>query len=651
MICEVPGTSADGRQWLAIVGTAVLLAMGCGDGEGAAANADGGKGGAGLFVKVTDSEKRPVADAVVSTEPATRSALTDGLGSVFLADVTPGIYAVTAQHASLGSARGPVTVTASGVTQVELTLQKEAVLPGAPTARIVAPVAGARFGRGEPVMLRGMVADDKDPPGALTIEWSSNLDGKLSDASARADGSVEVTAAALSAGAHVVTLKVKDNEGLSGSALVTLVVDSGGAGADSGPDMPVPADGPLPDTSPPTDMGLPGQDGPDGGPPPADTAVEPNLGLVLAPLSHDGSTVTLTWTPTPDDGFASYRIYRASGASAAFEVINIVSDSKVRSYRDTTVAFGIVYRYRVDGLTGAARVVPSNVQMITAGNFIALNTQVTAMLVDPTRPYLYALDTVNNSLHFVNLTSRTVEKTIFVGSKPADLDINKAGTELFIANFGSTEIAVVNLDTREKARALLVNTTLGTWDGNPYRLVCTAGDTLLFTSLDQWNDLKVVRASDGSAVANTGSVYQPDLAASPDGTSVYVGESGISRSTVYRFDIVGNTLMQVDVSGDVGGFTSRNVVATRDGNYVFYAGQKFLAKNLKSVLGTFGEPVLAATADGAVVIGTKHIFNGTTFAMVRPLPIEPAAVALSPDDATLYLYDNNTSRIYLHALR
>jgi DNA-binding beta-propeller fold protein YncE len=655
MRAEQPGTAAAvGWRWLALVAAAALLASGCGDGDSAPASTDGGRGsGSGLFVRVTDSEKRPVADAVVSTEPATRSAITDGLGTVLLSDLAPGIYAVTAQHASLGSARGPVTVAASGVVQVELALQQQAVLPGAPTARILSPAAGGRFQRGEPILFRGMVADDKDAASSLTVEWTSNLDGKLSGAAAGADGIAELTVSTLSAGAHVVTLKVKDAEGLSGSGLVTLVVSGTGAGGtDGGPaDAPAPTDGPVAEGGPDLEGGMVGLDGSADVPAPGDVPVDPNLALVLQPLSHDGSAVTVTWTPTPEDAFASYRVYRTKGTGTPFEVINILTDFKARAYRDTTVAFGIEYQYRVDGLTATGRVVPSNVQSITAGNFIALNTQVTAMLVDPTRPYLYALDTVNNSLHFVNLTSKTVEKTIFVGSKPADLDINKAGNELFIANFGSTEIAVVNLDTREKARALLVNTTLGTWDGNPYRLVCTAGDTVLFTSLDQWNDLKLVRASDGSSVANTGSVYAPDLAASPDGTSVYVGESGISRSTVYRFDIVGTTLMQVDVSGDVGGYSSRNVVATRDGNFVFYAGQKFLARNLKSVLGTFSEPILAATADGSVVIGTKNIFDGNTFGTIRPLPIAPAAVALSPDDATLYLYDNGSSRIYVHALR
>jgi DNA-binding beta-propeller fold protein YncE len=344
-------------------------------------------------------------------------------------------------------------------------------------------------------------------------------------------------------------------------------------------------------------------------------------------------------------------VYRAPETGGSFEVINLVTEPAERKHRDESVSFGISYRYRVDGVTAGGRLVASNVQTISVGAFIALGTQVEAMLVDRTRPYLYALDSVNNSLHFVNLTSKTIEKTIFIGSKPADLDVNMAGTELFVANFGSTEIAVVNLETREKVRGLQVNTTIGTWDGNPYRLVCAAGDTIVFTSLDQWNDLKLVRATDGGALANTASVYQPDLAVSPDGTSVYVGESGISRSTVYRFDVMGTALMQVDVSGDVGGFSTRNVVATRDGQYVFYAGQKFLAKNLKSVLGTYSEPILAANADGSLVVGSKHLFDGNKFSMIRALPIEPTAVALSADDSILYLYDSKSSRIYLYRLR
>jgi DNA-binding beta-propeller fold protein YncE len=623
------------RGWAAGVLLALLAGgAGCDDSD---SPADAGTA-SGIFVKVIDSGQRPVADAVVSTEPATRSGVTDGLGTVLLTGVPAGIYAVTAQHATLGAARMPVTVTASGLVQVTLVLQPPVAMPGAPTAHILMPTSGRRFQRGEAITFRAQVADDKDPPGQLMIEWTSSLDGRLSVAPAGADGISELTTGALTAGAHAITLKVKDAEGLSGSALVTVVVESnGGSVTDAGP-IDAPAD--LGDGSA-AELGSPGDA-------PADVAG--NLSIVLQMPTQDGNGVSLSWTPMPDGAIASYRVYRR-GQTGSFEVINIISNPATRTHRDDSALYGINYAYRVDGLTASGQVVQSNVQMAMVGAFIALNTQVTAMLVDRTRPYLYALDTVNNSLHFVNLNSKALEKTIFVGSRPADLDVNLANSELFIANFGSTEITVVNLETRDKARSLLVNTTAGTWDGNPYRLVCTAGDTLVFTSDDQWNDLKLVNATDGSALAHTASVFQPDLATSPDGTRVYVGESGISRSTVYRFDVMGSTLMQVDVSGDVGGFTTRNVVVSRNGMYVFYAGQKFLANNLKSVLGTFGEPILASNSDGSIVVGNKHIFDGNTFAMVRPLPITPAAIALGPDDTTLYIYDSGSSRIYLHRLR
>ena len=89
---------------------------------------------------------------------------------------------------------------------------------------------------------------------------------------------------------------------------------------------------------------------------------------------------------------------------------------------------------------------------------------------------------------------------------------------------------------------------------------------------------------------------------------------------------------------------------TKDGKYVFYAGMKLLAKNLKSVLGTFSEVILATTSDGSVAIGASKIFDGTTFSVKRMTPLSTTRMAVSPDDKTLYLYDTTSSRIYLFKL-
>jgi DNA-binding beta-propeller fold protein YncE len=285
--------------------------------------------------------------------------------------------------------------------------------------------------------------------------------------------------------------------------------------------------------------------------------------------------------------------------------------------------------------------------------FISVNTQVETMMVDPTRPYLYALDRVNNNLLFVNLDDKTLAKTLFVGSQPVDMDITDDASQLFIANFGSTEIAVVDLETQEVARTMFVDTTQGGYDGNPYRLALTAFDTLVYTSEDQWNDIKLVNATNGGHITASNGAYEPDLIASPDGTHVFVAESGLSSNDIQRYDVTATTLTMAD-SGNSGSnnpsgisaASRRYVAMSGDGMYVFYWGQKMLATNLKSVLGQFGEMIYASNMDGSIVFGQTRIFNGTTFQPIRALPVSTAVMALSSDEKMLYLYDVNTSRIY-----
>jgi len=90
---------------------------------------------------------------------------------------------------------------------------------------------------------------------------------------------------------------------------------------------------------------------------------------------------------------------------------------------------------------------------------------------------------------------------------------------------------------------------------------------------------------------------------------------------------------------------------TKDGKYVYYAGRKFLANNLKSVLGTFSEAIVAINSDGSLAIGAMHIFDGTTFAVTRMTPLATSTMAVSPDDKTLYLYDSMSSHIYVYQLK
>jgi YVTN family beta-propeller protein len=284
------------------------------------------------------------------------------------------------------------------------------------------------------------------------------------------------------------------------------------------------------------------------------------------------------------------------------------------------------------------------------GPYIDVATQVEALLLDPKRPWLYAIDQVENSLLFIDTTERAVKKKIFVGSKPSDLDLSPDGTELYVTNWGSTQISVVDVAKQDIARNIFVDTSLGTWQGNPYRVAVLADGLLVFTEEDQWCDLKLVRASDGVNVAVAGSLYQPDLVASPDGKALYVAESGSTGSGLHRFSVTSTGLTLVDQSGDASGYGSRKAVVTADDRYVFYAGNKFLANNLKSVLGQFSEAIYASNQDGSLVVGQSKVYDGNTFAIKRPLPFTTTVSALSTDGKTLYLYDIKTSRIYIEDL-
>lgn len=363
--------------------------------------------------------------------------------------------------------------------------------------------------------------------------------------------------------------------------------------------------------------------------------------IVLGPLTKDTNGVNLSWTVAAPSSFATFRIYRSSA------VIDILQSGAAVQYRDETGQLGVSYTYQVGGVTATGQEVRSNSQTITSGIYIDVGSQIEGMMADPKRAYLYGIDKVNNSLHFINLTTNTVEKSIFVGSSPTDLDINLKGTTLYIANFGSTQISMIDLDMRVMAGSIFVDTTVGTWDGNPYRLACLAGDTLVFTSMDQWNDLKLVDALTGAALDHQASVYEPDLVASPDGTHLYVGEY-IGPEGLHRFDVVGNKLQQIDVSSQAG---VAHVLASRDGKYVYYGAQKILTTNLKSIVGTYPETVLAITSDGSIAVGEHNIMDGNSLAVKRATPLSTTKMAISPDDSTLYLYDTMSSRIYLYRLK
>ena len=319
------------------------------------------------------------------------------------------------------------------------------------------------------------------------------------------------------------------------------------------------------------------------------------------------------------------------------------SDLNETSYEDSNILLGNRYYYQVVTVLNNGDESLSNIEsFLYEGENTDVGANIIRMIMDPVRPYIYALDNINNSLLFINTETREVEKTIFVGSSPTDLDINLDNTTMYVANLGSTLIAVVDLESQEKVDDLIVDTQAGTWDGNPYSLVWLKGDYLAFTSEDQWNNIKIVNAQTGGYVSHAGSIHSPFLDSNPERTIVY----GVDGSSVIRFNFSNGVLTEVDESSGSSGYR-RNISVSRDGTFIFKGHNKILANNLSSSLGTFGEPILECNMDGSIAIGETKIWNADDFSIIRNLPIESDLMELDYDNETLYIYDNNSSKIFI----
>ena len=86
---------------------------------------------------------------------------------------------------------------------------------------------------------------------------------------------------------------------------------------------------------------------------------------------------------------------------------------------------------------------------------IPLGVSVTRVAADPHRPWVYAIDRQDSNILFINLTTGTVGKTLYVGQDPSDCDIDSSGNFLYVANSGpgtglpgSWRIGVVTLSNQ-----------------------------------------------------------------------------------------------------------------------------------------------------------------------------------------------------------
>ena len=368
--------------------------------------------------------------------------------------------------------------------------------------------------------------------------------------------------------------------------------------------------------------------------------------VTLTPINLKTNGLELNWTVSNEIKFYKYKISRSEYPNGPFEEINSISEANTTTYLDSDVSFGVYYHYQVSVVLLNGNQSKSNIEFkLFENESIYLGPNIVRIKNDKVRPYIYALSKTYNSLLFINKESKVVEKTIPVGPSPSDLDINLDNSKMYIANYGSSKIAVIDLDTQEKIYDLSLDTQSGLWDGNPYRLVCIGSDKLVYTSEDQWNYIKLLNASDGSLISWNSSVYYPGLITNPDKTSLFVTESNSTGVNTYRYNLENDQLSFVERSEKFyyyNGFGTRDACISQDGKYLFYIGSKLMLNDLQTNLGSFSDTIYACNYDGSIAIGSEYIWDANNFSIIRKLPFKISGImVLDTDDKTLYIYNKN----------
>jgi fibronectin type 3 domain-containing protein len=534
-----------------------------------------------------------VSGATVTTMPETGSFTTSGTGSVLMQNIPSGIYQICAFKEGIGSGSSAIVVDKDEITQVQINL-----IPGVfenPMVDIVS-TSSSVIGLDEPFEVIAVASDNIDGSESLSFSWSTDIDGEISTVGIGMSGYAVLNTSFSTEGPRILTVTVTDSDGNTGTDQISFTVL----------DIPEP--------------------------------------VVLNPIENDGSTLVLNWSQSESDEFELYRVYRSTGSS--FQIVGIIDVITSTQFIDENLVLGQVYIYKIATvLQGGTEIFSNEESGVYAGDYIQLSSEITMLRMDPNSSVLLALAQDANSLIFIDTENFEVMNTIFVGSSPTDMDFSMDGQHLYIANYGSSQIAKVNISSQTLESNIFVQTDIGNWDGNPYTLAVLSENRLAFTSEDQWNSIKVVDINSGTNLQDFGSVYQPYILASNDGDDLFIGESGSSGSELIKYSSNGSEFVFNQESGN-GTSAVRQMHMTADGDHIFYQRKKFLSANVTSILGTFTETIYAINPQGNRALGNTKVFNGDTFILLGSLAIETTVSAFHSDGTTAFLFDEDTNRLY-----
>jgi hypothetical protein len=254
------------------------------------------------------------------------------------------------------------------------------------------------------------------------------------------------------------------------------------------------------------------------------------------------------------------------------------------------------------------------------------------LVTDHTRDRVYGLDTDRHVVVAVDTTSLKPVGAVVVNAGATVLSIDPTGAALYVGHHYSHSFVRIKLDTFTFDAA-------PTTPIIPNRIAALAGGRLAAVASDQWTYLYLYEGATGAIVTKGPLAYQPALTRPGDGLALFLGESGLSGSNLFRFAIENDTWVQKDVdnlhSGLGSPYPSQVVTASPDGKTVFYANYAFDASDLRVLNYTTPDDIVAVSPDSRLAFSLDTIYlvaDGTKLASITP---RPRTVAASRDSKAL----------------
>jgi hypothetical protein len=264
----------------------------------------------------------------------------------------------------------------------------------------------------------------------------------------------------------------------------------------------------------------------------------------------------------------------------------------------------------------------------------ALN--ITKLVADPQRPYLYAiqppaLSGQSGLLLFINTTNGNVDKTLAIGVNPVDLTINRAEGRLYVASWGETWTYVVDLQTQ----TLLPLLNLGT---DVFKINAGRQGRIFTEGLDQWIGVNIVDTATGTIV---GSLPWPqrqgDGECDSTGTIYYHCDDNISNAHIHKYWLTNDTASEIAGSVEHA-YGSRNLILSPNNSRLFWRGYIYDA-NLNE-LGSLGTEIYACSTNGRVAFSATQAYDSQTRQVIYNLPASSSVSVVDAGNQRFWYFAN-----------